>query len=334
MNVPTLSRTITALVFGMALAPLAGPTLAEVPRPDRVVVFGTSLSDPGNAFAWLGEPENQGCGTRQNVPPFDALDDLLGPDGPYATGGHHVADGATWVEVMARGLARAGNARPALASASAQASNYATSGARAVAGFPCRFNLPDQVAAYLSDFDTTSAETLVVIEIGGNDVRDAFVVAAGGANPGPIVVDALTSFAGSVVQLYGKGARRFLVTNVPEIGKSPAFQTLDQLIPGAAWFAGVLAGQYNAGMGEAIAQLSALPGIDIRVLDIHTTVNQVTANPGAYGFANATDACVTPNQPPFRCKKPDTYVFWDGIHPTAALHALIAQQALAIVAAP
>ena len=51
MNVPTLSHTITALLFGVALAALAGPTLAQAPRPDRVVVFGTSLSDPGSAFA-------------------------------------------------------------------------------------------------------------------------------------------------------------------------------------------------------------------------------------------------------------------------------------------
>jgi outer membrane lipase/esterase len=334
MNVPTLSRTITALAMGMALATLAAPALSQPTRPDRIVVFGTSLSDSGNAFAWLGEPENQGCGTRQNVPPFDALDPLLVPDGPYATGGHHVSNGATWVEGMARGLALAGNARPALASDSAQASNYATSGARAVGGVNCRFNLPEQVAMYVSDFGATSAETLVVIEIGSNDVRDALVAGAMGGSPAQVIGDALTSFASSVFQLYGTGARRFLVTNVPDIGKTPALRTLDLFYPGTAAGGGLLASGYNAGLAFAVQQLSALPDIDIHVLDIYTTVNQVIANPGPYGFANVTDACVTPNQPPFRCKKPDTYAFWDGIHPTAALHALIAQQALAIVAAP
>lgn len=79
MNVPTLSHTITALSFDVALAALAGPTLAQAPRPDRVVVFGTSLSDPGSAFAWLGGPDNRGCGTHQNIRPFDVLDDLLVP---------------------------------------------------------------------------------------------------------------------------------------------------------------------------------------------------------------------------------------------------------------
>jgi phospholipase/lecithinase/hemolysin len=47
-----------------------------------------------------------------------------------------------------------------------------------------------------------------------------------------------------------------------------------------------------------------------------------------------TQACVTPNQPPFQCTKPDGYVFWDGIHPTKVVHRIIAQDALAAIAAP
>ena len=74
-----------------------------------------------------------------------------------------------------------------------------------------------------------------------------------------------------------------------------------------------------------------MPGIDVRILDIYSTLDSVVAQPGAYGFVNATDACITPNQAPFKCAKPDTYVFCDGIHPTEALHAIVAQQAIAAV---
>jgi len=49
-------------------------------------------------------------------------------------------------------LALAGNARPAFQNPGSNASNYAVGGARAVADYPCRFNLPAQVSAYLADF--------------------------------------------------------------------------------------------------------------------------------------------------------------------------------------
>ena len=150
------------------------------PSFDRVVAFGASLTDTGNAFVWLSDPQNQTCGTALNVPPYDALDDLVIPDGPYAKGGHHFSNGATWVEGLARYLALAGNVRPAFQNAGKEASNYAVGGARAVADYPCRFNLPDQVDTYLRDFPQTSAKALVAIEIGGNDVRHALTAAAFG----------------------------------------------------------------------------------------------------------------------------------------------------------
>lgn len=300
---------------------------------DRVVAFGASLTDPGNAFVWLSEPTNQNCGTPLNVPPYDALDDLLVPDGPYAMGGHHFTNGATWVEGLARYLALAGNTRPAFQNAGKEASNYAVGGARAVADYPCRFNLPAQVGAYLAGFPQTSARTLVAIEIGGNDVRDALVAAASGQDPMPYIVNALGSLTQSITQLYGYGAQKFLVLNVPDVGKTPAVRMLDQLFPGIAGLADTLSQAYNGGLALAVQGLRGA-GIDVRILDVYATLNTVVADPGTYGFLNATDACITPNLPPFKCAQPDTYVFWDGIHPTQALHAIVAQQAIVVISAP
>lgn len=327
-------RLSMLLALLASLAVLSSPLRAGQPAIDRIVAFGASLTDTGNAFIWLSQPENQACGTRLNVPPYDEIEELV-PGGPYAKGGHHFSNGATWVEGLARELALAGNARPAFHNGGRKASNYAVGGARAVADYPCRFNLPAQVAAYLKDFPQSSPNTLMAIEIGGNDVRDALIAAAlYGQDPTPYIQNALTSVADSITQLYANGARNFLLLNVPDVGKTPAVLILDQGFPGIAGFADTLSQAYNAGLAQAAQGLSlALPDIDIRILDVYSTLNSVVAQPGAYGFVNVTDACITPGQPPFACTKPDTYAFWDGVHPTRALHAIVAQQAIDVVTA-
>src|SRR5215510_6550592 len=124
MQAPSFGKRFVVLASSVALVLLSSTTLAQHTNTDRLVAFGTSLSDTGNSFAWLSDPANAACGTRLNVPPYDALDDLLVPDGPYAVGGHHYTNGATWLEGTARYLALGANARPALESAGTEASNY------------------------------------------------------------------------------------------------------------------------------------------------------------------------------------------------------------------
>jgi phospholipase/lecithinase/hemolysin len=327
----TSLRTITLAAISMTLAAFAAPAMAQQASIDRIVAFGASLSDTGNAFIWLSKLENQACGvTPLNVPPYDTLDDFLVPDGVYAKGGHHLSNGATWLEGLARHFALGGNVRPAFRNTGTKASNYAVGGARAIADYPCRFNLPAQRQAYFADYSSTSPNALVTLEIGGNDLRDALVAAALGQNPSPIIQAALGNIAETIVALYAHGARRFLVMNVPDIGKTPAVR----MIPGASGPADLLAQGFNQGLALVVQGVSALPGNDVRILDVYAKLNEVVGDPGTFGFSNTTDACVTPNQPPFHCKKPDTYVFWDGIHPTKALHDILAQQAIAVINEP
>jgi len=331
-----LHRVIAFLTVCLALS---GESFADGKPFDRIVVFGGSLSDTGNAFVLLSDPSafdiGQGCdlGTPANVPPYDALDDLLIPDGTYAKGGHHVTNGATWIEQLAQGQGLSGNVRPALRNSGTKASNYAVGGARAN-DYPCRFNLSDQLNAYLNDFPVTSEKTLVAIEMGGNDVRDA-LAGLPFVDPTPTILGALTNISNTIQTLYAQGARKFLLLNVPAAGYTPAVRMLDVVYPGTADAANYLSEIFNAGLAQMQYDLNQnLPGIDVRTVDLYALLVEIINNPASFGIINTEDACVTPNVPSFTCKNPDTYFFWDGIHPTKVIHGIMAQRAAEVLTSP
>jgi phospholipase/lecithinase/hemolysin len=293
------------------------PATAET-QFDRIVVFGTSLSDSGNAFALRGDV---------NVPPDYLVDPFLVPTAPYARGGHHFSNGATWVEQFARPLGLAGSVKPAFMNSSAGAANYAVAGARAYED-GVNLNLSAQVGAFLQGAGGVApAGRLYVIEMGGNDIRDALVAFAGGGNGAPVLQQAVASIAQNIQTLYAAGARTFLVWRPPNVGSTPAIRTLDQIRPGAAQLATSITQAFNAGLDGAVAQLSALPGIRMVRLDAYALLNDISSHPAAFGLTNVTSACITPGIPPFTCDSPDEYLFWDGIHPSRAVHAITAQAA-------
>jgi outer membrane lipase/esterase len=298
---------------------LLAPVLAAAqPAYSRIVVFGSSLSDPGNDFAMRG---------IENVPPYNMLDPFLIPDAPYAKGGHHVSNGATWIEQFARPLGLAGTVRPAFQASDIKATNYAVKGARAYDNV-IDFNLTKQIGSFLNDFSNVApSDALYVIEIGANDIRDAFEAFVDRRDGSAIIGQALTNVAGSIQTLYAAGARNFLVWKMPNIGLTPALRIIDMFSPGASQFMDFVTQSYNANLESVLVMLEALPGIQIKRLDTYQLLNNIVDNPDAYGMSVVDTACVTPNVAPFECQNPDVYVFWDGIHPTAAVHAIIAQEA-------
>jgi phospholipase/lecithinase/hemolysin len=318
-------RKLTPILLA-ACALAASGLAATQPRFDSLVVFGTSLSDPGNAFALRG-------GT--NTPPDYDVDPFLVPSAPYARGGHHFSDGATWAEQLARSLGLAASAKPALANQSKKAANYAVGGARAN-DTATGFDLADQVGAFLRDrAGTAPSDALYVVEMGGNDLRDAMLAylgAGGGVNgeiaAGAVISGALQSIGGNIGALYGAGARKFLVWNAPNLGLTPAIRALDAISPGAAFLAHQLTLGFNAGLeGQVLASLSQLPGIELFRFDAYGKLQAIVADPAAFGLTNVTSACITPQIAPYHCKEFKEYLFWDGIHPTAAAHAIVAQHA-------
>ncbi|MEQ1557951.1 MAG: SGNH/GDSL hydrolase family protein [Methyloglobulus sp.] len=322
-SITSIVKASVLIIFSM----VASQAVAHRFEINRIVSFGASLSDSGNSYYWLSLPENQACG-KINVPPFFVLDPLLVPNGPYFIDGqYHFSNGQTWLEGFARYLALARSAQPAFSNDNKKLTNYSVGGARAVANKPCRVNLTDQVQNYFADYSRTSPNTLITLEIGGNDIRDALFAAAEGQDPGPYIQGAIESIGHTLSALYMHGARKFLVLNVPDLGKTPAVR----MIPGASQIATKLTEAFNQNLLLALKGINKLPGNKVKLLDIKGKLDDVVKHAADYGFANVTDACVKPNQNPYQCINPDSYLFWDGIHPTEAMHDIVAQQAVITV---
>lgn len=280
---------------------------------DRLVIFGTSLSDSGNAFALSGSA---------STPPDYDLDPFLVPSAPYSRGGHHFSNGATWIEQYARPRGLAASARPAQGGASAGATNYAVGGARA-RDDGASFNLSLQVRSFLHEHGGSApASALYIMEMGANDIRD--VLTTGNFQ---FLIDAVTSIGEHIGLLARSGARHVLVWNVPNLALTPAIQRAGPEAVGAAT---QLTAIFN-GQLQAIVAGYRTEGLSIQLLDVDTKLGEIVRNPDAFGLSNVKSACVTPNTAPFQCTNPDEHLFWDGIHPTAAAHAIVAQHAAEVL---
>jgi len=314
---PRGTWSIGPALMACSILVLGVPERASAQQPyERIVVFGTSLSDSGNGFVLVG---------RNNTPPNYQVDDLLVPGLPYARGGHHLSNGATWVEQFARPLGLAGTVRPALRG-SGNATNYSVGAARARdnAG---TFNLSDQVNTFLQEFGGIAPSgALYVIEMGGNDIRDALLA---GPNGVVIIQAAVQSIAQNIATLHAAGATHFLVWTAPDVGLTPAVRALGDVAAALATQATVA---FNSALEAALLQLAPLPGIQIATLDAFQLIHAIVANPSGFGLTDVTNACITPGVPPFTCQNPDGFLFWDGIHPTRAVHEIIAQEAASVLA--
>jgi phospholipase/lecithinase/hemolysin len=141
------------------------------------------------------------------------------------------------------------------------------------------------------------------------------------AGPAAIVPTAVSNIIGSILELAGKGARNFLVPNTPDLGLIPEF-----IGTGLQGTFSDLSDKFNTELALKLDELSASrPDLDIVSFQVDDLLAEVRTNPGAYGFSNVTQRCLA-NIAATPCSNPETYLFWDGTHPTTAGHSLIGQR--------
>jgi len=299
------------------IAPLAAH--ANLTTLNQLFVFGDSLSDGGN-YAGPGGPG-------------------AFPPPPYA--GTRYSNGPTAVEYLWQAYH---SGSTSFKPSNFGGTNYALGGSTSgsfnfnainpnVPGdplhplqgwFATQGGVTSQVSQFTSAYTGTIVpdESLFVVWAFPNDV---FSNALFSLSPTQLVIAGVTNIVGAVQQLAGKGATNFLIPNMPDLGNTPGFL-------GSTALSGLTVA-FNAALADALTALDqAMKGVDIVQFDTFGSLNAIIGNPKQYGFTNVTEQCVG-NLQNGRCD-PNSWLFWDSVHPTTAGHAILGDQFAAAIPEP
>ena len=275
MSRSLVDRRFLGVSVMVAMTLISAVAVAETDF-DQIVFFGDSLSDPGNAFVLKG---------TVSVRPFEPV-----PSSPYARGGKHFSNGATWTEQFARSIQMNRSAKPAFRKPGVF-TNYAVGSSRA--RMEGDVHLTTQVGLFAQDFPVAPGDALYSIVIGGNDIRDALEALAAddtGALSAQIIADAVGAIAANISALIGMDATNFLVGDVPDLGLAPAVRYQDPPIPALAT---LFSFQFNQGLESALTALEAIPGVTITRLSLWDVISGAVADPGSVGLTYADFPCLT-----------------------------------------
>lgn len=313
---------------------------------DRMYLFGDSLLDGGNAFVLSG-----------GFPPYPGSSPAPGIPAPYSG---RATNGPTAGEILAVNSAILGT--PVLPSYIPGGTNYAVAGAatREYVGVPGSIAPPplnvlppptmttsNQLARGYWYFDDSIIDTPANLQVNalrpygiakqvsefttpaGFDADRSLFMVWGGAND--FFVDPATGPAGAanvtgfVSALYDKGARNFLVPNLPDLSQSPFGQSLS--LPDQVAFS-MLSNGFNDALAAGLQTLrttkSDIRIIEVQVDDILADLVADDAALAALGFdpAKKFEPCFS-IESLSACTNPDSYLFWDSVHPTARAHQVL-----------
>ncbi|MDP3562745.1 MAG: SGNH/GDSL hydrolase family protein [Legionellaceae bacterium] len=282
---------------------------------NKIVVFGDSLSDNGNFYAYM----------QHKLP--------LSP--PYFEG--RFSNGPIWAELLAQRV-YPDNWRAHLL-------DYAFGGAGVLGengDFDDEklFTLNREIDSYLLAHQNKADEhSLFVLWIGANNYL---------AVPDDIdeaVRDVNWGIKTSLQRLVKSGAKHILVVNLPDLGKTPAareFELTDEL--------SYCTLSHNAILEKNVAQLQAEnPNIQFMLFDANQSLYNMLQDPEKYGFSNTTETCyqalmnkpsskailnmVATVHPQIGMDKNgcEGYFFFDAVHPSALAHKMMSEQVLELL---
>jgi thermolabile hemolysin len=187
-------------------------------------------------------------------------------------------------------------------------------------------------AAYMQKAPNYQVQnTLFTLLIGGNDL----------VNYNSTVAQVMAGETQTVQALISAGARNILILKLPDVSRAPVFTIKTN---GAAVAAEVL--DLNNQLTTMVNNFQAQYGssLKIRLFDTYALFNDVLTNPAKYNVTNTSASCLNINtdsslnylesqSPRSICTNPDTFVFWDTLHPTTHTHKVLASSVTSFVQA-
>ena len=292
-----------ALACASLIAVAAGSAPASAQQIDRIVAFGDSYADIGNALRLAG------------VNPISTQ--------VYTTG--RFSGGTNYIDTLSTILG-------------APQFNFAIGGARTnngnqTAGLPgftfevAQFNAGGGSLGFPVVDTTLTRNDLVAVSIGGNDAR-AYQQGGGtvaGASAAAATAAASAQANLDIILSHGPATVSFLAGDtgqLPEIAGNPAGAQVRTAFSTA----------FNSDIQNVLAGY-AQQGSIVHYLDLTAMLNDVKANPAAYGITNGLTCPAFPNT---TCVvNPSGYLFYgDLLHLTSDGFAIVAQYVAKQLAAP
>jgi outer membrane lipase/esterase len=319
----TKKRVLPAVLLSLFAA--AAPAV-QAQQFSNVVVFGDSLSDAGYFRPFL---------TSLGLPPS-----VVATLGRFTTN-----PGPVWSEIVSQyyGITPAAS--------NAGGSIFAQGGARvdAVSSSTPPGSAQRPVSTQIGEYlgprgGAADPNALYGIWIGANDIfQNLGAVQAGAITPAQLQANVLGAAASEIAQiarLRAAGARYILVFNLPDIGATPQFSAS----PSTAGTVTALSAGYNTTLFTGLTSA----GLRVIPVDTFSLLGEIRQNFAAYGFTNVTGIACGPFPPitttpsaqfclPSNFVTPNanqTYLFADGVHPTSAAQAIVAQFVESLIDGP
>jgi len=310
--------SLSVLMFCFSTVMAFAQEAIHGPDYTSIVVFGDSLSDTGNV-AHLTQAK---YGLRLPGPAFDYA------DGRFTDGADTEPTAQNFFGVWIEQYAATLPSKPEVKNSLDGGTNYAYGFAFTRRGtsaftfgpsdqlFVDVDNIGQQITTYLATHPRIDDKTLFVVWGGANDVLDA--------TSSDDVINAGIDQAVSIQRLIDAGATQFIIPNLPPLGLVPRLNgSTTTSIP--ATQASAL---YNDVLRQGLAILRDFnPGrrLHLSQLDVYALFNEVVASPSVYSLVNVTAS--SQGEP----VDPDTYLFWDGLHPTTRGHRILAVTAAKVI---